>query len=306
VGDTISEETGREVVDTEVKIEQLKPYAKNPFNIPTGRVFNEMVASIKAEGILQPILARYTDEKNEQGNPVHEIISGHTRVEAAKKAGLSSVPAMVISIDDNQAAVKVVESNFRRNNPTPSELGRAFKLRLDALNNQGLRSDISSPQNGPKSSRDELAGMFNVSPSKVQRYTRLAYLIPAFQSATDNKEMSLSVAVDVSDLNEIEQKILHELIGKDIKDLTRQQSTMLKNAKKESNKKESDEMLTREQLIAILESETENKSAAYNKPVSKKAFFEKIATHSHFKDNDLPPEEMLEIVMKALDRYGNS
>ena len=301
---TTSEENERETVGTEVKIEQLKPYAKNPFGIPTGRVFEEMVASIKAEGILQEIIARYTDEKDEQGNPMYEIISGHTRVAAAKKAGLLTVPAKILNMDDNQAAVKVVESNFRRNNPTPSELGRAFKLRLDALNNQGLRSDISSPQSSPKSSRNELVGMFNISPSKVQRYTRLAYLIPAFQTAADSREMILSIAENISYLDEKEQKTLLELIGDNIKGITRQQSTMLKNAKKESYKNGGDGRLTRDKIIAIIKSETMNKSAVHNKPVSKKAFFETIATHSCFKDDDLPPEDMLEIVMKALDSYG--
>ena len=111
--------------------------------------------------------------------------------------------------------------------------------------------------------------------------------------------MNLSIAENISYLNEIEQKTLHKLINEDIKGLTRQQSTMLKSAKKEGI-----DILTREQIIEILGSETTNKSPAHNKPVSKKAFFETIATHSYFKDDDLPPEDMLEITMKALDSYG--
>jgi len=211
-----AENTTKNSIKEDIKIEQLRPYKNNPFSIPTGKVFHEMITSIREEGILQEILARFTEDKDSSGNPIYEIISGHTRIEAAKKAGLAVVPVKVIDMNDDEAAIKVVESNFMRTTSTPSELGKAFKLRLDAIKKQGERTDLTSGQNKHKTSRDEIAVLFGISPSKVQRLIRLTKLIPEFQKKVDEKEITLSIAENISHLSEKEQSALNTILNQGI------------------------------------------------------------------------------------------
>lgn len=286
-----------------ILVNQLKPYAKNPFSVPAGNVFDEMVNSIKEEGVLQQILVRKTDEKNGLGHPIYEIISGHMRVEAAKAAGLTNIPARVAELNDDEAAIKAVEANFRRTYSTPSELGKAFKLRLDALNRQGKRPDDTSVQNEQRSSRDEVAIMFNISPSKVHRYMRLAYLMPEFQSSVDGKKMLLSVAENISYLNESEQKTLYELLVAKKQQLTRPQSTKLKSERVKADKAGDSANLTKEQIQNILNDTDEMKRDA-KKPVSKRTLFETISKHKFFEGKELSNEEIQDVLLKALDRYG--
>jgi len=183
-----------------------------------------------------------------------------------------------------------------------SDLGKAFKLRLDALNRQGQRpTDLTSGQNEQKSSRDEVATMFGISGSKVHRYMRLTYLIPQFQEAVDTKKMLLSIAENISYLRESEQKILHQILTKDKRALTCQQSIALKSARKKDDKSNSSVNLTKQQIMEILSTEDNKEAPIKKKPVNKKVLYESIVGHKYFKDKDMFDEDMLALVMKALD-----
>ena len=285
-------------------INQLRPYLNNPFSIPKGLLFDEIVASIKENGVIHQILVRPTDSEGENGKEIYEIISGHVRVEAAKVAGLDEIPCKIRTMSDDEAAVMVVEANYSRDYSTPSELGKAFKLRLDALNRQGQRAEVSSNQYKQKSSREEIASVFNISASKVFRYTRLAYLIPQFQIAVDDKKMTLTVAEDISYLAESEQHLLNELlIGKNLK-LSKNFSTKLKKMKFRELEVSPTSELSEAQISSILEEgKTHIHSVNKERPVSNKAFVEAISSHKKFEGMDFTNDKILETIIKALDAF---
>jgi len=292
--------------DTDISIEHLRPYSKHPFRTPSGIEFDELCASIKENGILDPITVRHTKEAGESGNKVYEIISGHSRVEAARRVELLKVPARIVDMSDDEADIKVVEFNYGRKNMKPSELGRAFKLRLDALNRQGKRSvELTSGQNEQKSSRDEVAGMFGISGSKVHRYMRLAFLIPELQDAVDFKDILLSVGENISYLRENEQKTLLQLLQKDKRNITRQQSIALSKARQKANKDNQKSNLTKKQIMEILDSNEDASPSTNKKPRNIKISYEAIEKHigKHFKGQELTEEAIHDIILKALEKY---
>jgi ParB family chromosome partitioning protein len=269
----------------------------------TGTEYDELFESIKMRGVLDPIIARYTNETNESGNDIYEIISGHTRIDIAKKFGIEKIPAIIKSVDDDIADIMVVECNYGRKNMYPSDLGKAFKLRLDAMNRQGKRADSTSVHSEQKSSRDELASMFGISGSKVHRYMRLTYLISEFKEDVDNKDISLSIAENISYLQTVEQQTLHQLLTKNTLGLTHPQSIMLKKESITASKGEPPSILTKERILDILQSEAHKKQINKKKPLNDKAFMDSISNHIRFKDKQLSPEDMLDLIMKALDSY---
>ena len=293
----------RNEIKGDFSLKQFKPYSKNPFRIPSGQEFDEFCASVKENGVLEPITARFTFEKNESGD-VYEIISGHSRVAAAKRVKLLTVPAYIVNMSDDEADVKVVEFNYGRKNMLPSDLGKALKLRLEALNRQGKRTDLTSVQNEQKSSRGEVAGQFGVSSSKVYRYIRLAYLIQEFQNAVDFKKILLSVAENISFLRESEQKILLQLLpesknGK--KSLTRPQSAMLKKARQTADNANQTADLTENEIQDILNFKKEKKKKQKGIMIPYEYIDRYIA--KHFESQELTEEDIQDIILKALENY---
>ena len=283
-------------------IEQFRPYSKHPFRKPSGLEFEGLCASVKENGIKVFIKARYTTETDADGKEIYEIISGLSRVEAAKLAGLSTIPVQLVHMDDDEADVEVVELNYGRKNILPSELGKAFKLRLDALNRQGKRPTSPNPdQNEREFSRDEVAGMFGISGSKVHRYMRLALLIPEFQDDVDYRQIPLYVAEDISFLRKPEQTILHKLFQKNKKDLTRSKSTILKKARQKADKENQKDDFTKEKIVEMLKS-SEGKAKI---PRSIKIPYESIQTHINrlFEGQDLTEEKIKDIILKAVSQY---
>ena len=292
--------------DTDISIEHLIPYSKHPFKTPSGKEFDEFCASIKENGILDPITVRSTKETDKSGNRIYEIISGHSRVEAARRIELPKVPARIVDMTDDEADIKVVEFNYGRKNMMPSELGRAFKLRLDALNQQGKRpSDLTSGQNEQKSSRDEVAGMFGISGSKVHRYMRLAYLIPELQDAVDSKEIRLSIGERISYLREVEQKTLIHLLKKDKRKITLQQSNALSMARQKADKDNQKSNLTKKQIMGILDSNVDAPISKNKRPKNIKVSYKAIEKHieKHLEGQELSEEAIHDIILKALENY---
>jgi len=194
----------------ELNIANLVPFHNHPFKPYQDELLKEMVESIKENGIITPIVARpIHDEK-------YEIISGHNRVNAAKLAGLSTVPCIIKDIDDATAELEMIETNLRqRTKLLPSEKAFAFKMRMEALKKQGKRSDILSEkwleqtsestlcQFGTKlNSAEEIAENSDENTRNIFRYLRLTFLISNLLECIDNNELSLLAGVELSYLSE--------------------------------------------------------------------------------------------------------
>ena len=294
----------------EISVNQFRAYINHPRKKPSGDDFDAFCADIKERGILVPIKARFTlGEKNDSGEDLYEIISGHCRWEAAKVVGLDKIPARIETVQDNDAEKQVVSFNFGCKNMTPSEIGKFCKLWVEAHNKQGQRPSIA----GEASSREQVAAQFGLSGSKVYRYMRLAELIPEFQDAADNKQITQFVAECISFLNQKEQKTLHKIIFKNEKyNLNNQQSLRLKEESKkleEENKKDghSRTILTKDMILEILNYDEEKvESSRVKRPINIKVPYKSIEKYiaTHFADQEMTEESMLELIVNALKAYG--
>jgi ParB family chromosome partitioning protein len=176
-----------------IPISKLRPFEGHPFKVKDDDEMNTLIESIQTVGILSPLIVRPIE--NTEG---YEVISGHRRLHAAVKAGITEVPALIYALDRDSAAIAVVDSNLHREYILPSEKAFAYKLKMEALNHQG----ITCGQVGHKS-RDNVSD--TESGRTVQRYIRLTYLIPEFLDKMDNGEIALSVGVELSFLDEQSQ-----------------------------------------------------------------------------------------------------
>jgi ParB family chromosome partitioning protein len=190
-------------------VDQIVPFDDNPYQVLDNEEMDELVQSIKERGILSPLIVL---PKPDDAH-TFELISGHRRLFAAKKAGLKKVPAVVCNVSRDEAAIMVVDSNLHREHILPSEKAKAYKLRLDAMKQQGKRVDLTSSQVGTKLRADEeLAEIAGESRNQIHRYIRLNNLVPELQSLVDENRIALTPAVELSYLTEDEQKNLLETI----------------------------------------------------------------------------------------------
>lgn len=192
---------------TNISMKQLYPFEGHPYKVQDNEEMESLTESIRQNGILSPLLVRPMD-----GQPDHyEVISGHRRLYAAKKAGLETVPALIYAIDREAAAILLVDSNLHREHILPSEKAFAYKLKLDAMSRQGYRSDLTSDQVGRKLETAEIiAQQSDDSKSQVRRYIRLTHLIPEFLDKMDEGKMALSVGVELSYLDKATQREILE------------------------------------------------------------------------------------------------
>ncbi len=190
-------------------VDQIIPFDDNPYQVLDNEEMDELVQSIRERGILSPLIVL---PKPDDAH-TFELISGHRRLFAAKKAGLKKVPAVVCNVSRDEAAIMVVDSNLHREHILPSEKAKAYKLRLDAMKQQGKRVDLTSSQVGTKLRADEeLAEIAGESRNQIHRYIRLNNLVPELQSLVDENRIALTPAVELSYLTEDEQKNLLETI----------------------------------------------------------------------------------------------
>ena len=190
-------------------VDQIIPFDDNPYQVLDNEEMDELVQSIRERGILSPLIVL---PKPDDAH-TFELISGHRRLFAAKKAGLKKVPAVVCNVSRDEAAIMVVDSNLHREHILPSEKATAYKLRLDAMKQQGKRVDLTSSQVGTKLRADEeLAEIAGESRNQIHRYIRLNNLVPELQSLVDENRIALTPAVELSYLTEDEQKNLLETI----------------------------------------------------------------------------------------------
>lgn len=179
-------------------IEKLRPFEGHPFKVQDGEDMEQLVWSILTQGILTPLAVRPLE------NGEYEVISGHRRLYACKKAGIEMVPALIYPLDRDAAAIALVDSNLHREKLLPSEKAFAYKLKLEALKRQGNRTDLTSRQVvGKLETADMIAD--GESGRQVQRYIRLTNLIPEILEKVDDGKIALTPAVELSYLTEREQ-----------------------------------------------------------------------------------------------------
>ena len=179
-----------------IPVEKLRPFAGHPFKVKDDDEMNTLIESIQTQGVLSPLIVRPIENTEE-----YEVISGHRRLHAAIKAGITEVPALIYALDRDAAAIAVVDSNLHREHILPSEKAFAYKLKMDALSHQG-----TSRQLGEKWSVSQISESANESERQIHRYIRLTYLIPEFLEKMDNSEIALSVGVELSFLDESSQR----------------------------------------------------------------------------------------------------
>ena len=190
-------------------VDRIVPFDDNPYQVLDNEEMEELVQSIKERGILSPLIVL---PKPDDAH-TFELISGHRRLFAAKKAGLKKVPAVVCNVSRDEAAIMVVDSNLHREHILPSEKAKAYKLRLDAMKHQGKRTDLTSAQLEQKLSVEQLAEVANESRAQIQRYIRLNNLEPDLLNLVDEGKIALTPAVELSYLTPAEQSDLFDTIS---------------------------------------------------------------------------------------------
>ena len=195
------QEEQREQVQ-QIPIDALHPFTNHPFKVLDDEAMTRTVESIAQYGVLAPLIARPLPDGDG-----YEIISGHRRQYAAKLAGLETLPVIVRQMSDDAAVILMVDSNLQREHILPSERAFAYKMKLEALKNQGARSDLTSSQIGTKLRADEkVAQDSGDSRNQVQRYIRLTNLVPELLAMVDEKKISFNPAVELSYLDEKQQR----------------------------------------------------------------------------------------------------
>ena len=185
-----------------IPVEKLRPFAGHPFRVKDDDEMNTLIESIQTQGVLSPLIVRPIENTEE-----YEVVSGHRRLHAARKAGITEIPALIYALDRDAAAIAVVDSNLHREHISPSEKAFAYRMKLEAMSRQGHRSDLTSDQLGRKLETAEIiAQQSDDSKSQVRRYIRLTYLIPEFLEKMDKGEIALSVGVELSFLDESSQR----------------------------------------------------------------------------------------------------
>ena len=194
------QEQKREQVQ-QIPIEELFPFKEHPFKVLDDEAMQRMVESVAQYGVLAPLIARPRPEGG------YEIISGHRRQHAAELAGLDTLPVIVREMTDDAAVILMVDSNLQRENILPSERAFAYKMKLEALKNQGARSDLTSSQVGMKLQALDIVGQeAGESRNQIQRFIRLTNLIPELLDMVDEKKISFNPAVELSYLSTEQQQ----------------------------------------------------------------------------------------------------
>ena len=186
-----------------IRVDKLHTFEGHPFQVVDNEEMESLAKSIQAQGIISPLIVRPMEGKADE----YEVISGHRRLYAAMKAGLTEVPALIYPLDRNQAVIAVVDSNLHREKLLPSEKAFAYKMKLEAISKQGQRNDLTSQQLvGKSESADAVSS--EESGRQVQRYIRLTNLIPELLHKVDEGAIAFSPAVELSYLTEKQQEIL--------------------------------------------------------------------------------------------------
>ncbi len=265
-------------------VTKLREFENHPYKVNHDDEMEMLIESIKEHGILSPIIVRPLE------NDEYEIISGHRRLFASKRAGLTEVPALVVEMDRDNAAIALVDSNLHRDNISPSEKAFAYKLKMDAMSRQGHRTDLTSGQLVPKSDDSrtsaEIGESYGESYKTVQRYIRLTYLHPKLLEYVDEGRISFTPAVELSYLNDIEQQDLIQAIESE--DCTPSLSQAVR-MKKLSQAGELDD----DKILEIMSEEKANQKEMFKMPMER---IQKYLPKASKKQMD-------DFVLKACEHY---
>ena len=252
-----------------ISIEKLYPFEGHPYKVLDNEEMEALTESVHAEGVISPLIVRPLNDADG-----YEVISGHRRLHAAQRAGLSKVPALVYEISREKAAVMLVDSNLHREHILPSEKAFAYKLKMEAMSHQG-----TSCQVGTKSRTDEMIGeSTQESARQVQRYIRLTYLIPELLQFVDDGKIALTSAVELSYLPEKAQTCLLEEMRRN--DCTPSLSQAIRLKKEYQSK-----TLTVPKLRSIMGEEKANQKERIRIPMERiRKFFPKSYTTAQMED----------------------
>lgn len=266
-----------------ISIEKLHPFENHPYKVQDNEEMDALAESIKEHGVVSPIIVRPLENTTDK----YEIISGHRRVMASRKAGITEIPALIVSLDRDAAAIVLVDSNLHREHIIPSEKAFAYKLKLEAMKHQGGRTDLTSPQVVARSRTTEMVGAESGdSHEQVRRYIRLTNLIPEILQYVDEGRISFTPAVELSYLNEQEQYDLLEQI--ELNDCTPSlsQACRFKKISQEDG-------LTPEVISTIMSEEKANQREMFKVPMER---IRKYVPKANAKQTE-------EFVMKACEHY---
>ena len=254
-----------------IPVEKLRPFAGHPFKVKDNDEMNTLIESIQTQGILSPLIVRPIENTEE-----YEVISGHRRLHAARKAGITEVPALIYALDRDAAAIVVVDSNLHREHISPSEKAFAYKLKMEALSHQGKRTDLTSDQIGPKLTAATISE--SDSATQVKRYIRLTHLIPEFLEKMDKGEIALSVGVELSFLDEQNQRAVLEQCA--INDCTPSYSQAWR-----MHKADREGTLTKAAIQTIMSEEKANQKARLKIPMERiRKYFPQSYTAAQIED----------------------
>ena len=241
-----------------ISIEKLHPFENHPYKVQDNEEMEHLAESIKMHGVVSPIIVRPKENTEDE----YEIISGHRRVMACRKAGITEVPALVVSLDRDAAAIVLVDSNLHREHILPSEKAFAYKMKAEALAHQGFRVDLTSVQAAPKLATEQIAEDAGTSKDTIKRYIRLTNLIPEILQYVDDGRIAFTPAVELSYLNEQEQYNLLEQM--ELNDCTPSLSQACR-----FKKMSAEQGLTPEIIAAVMSEEKANQREMFKVPMER-------------------------------------
>lgn len=259
---------------THIAVSKLRPFEKNPYQIRDDAEMDALVESVRENGVLTPLIVRPIENTDE-----YEVISGHRRLHAAQKAGITEIPALIYALDRDAAAIAVVDSNLHREHILPSEKAFAYKLKMEALSHQGKRTNLTLSQFATKlDTATEIGNCFGESRDTVYRYIRLTHLIPEFLGKMDKGEIALSVGVELSFLDEQSQREVLEQCA--INDCTPSYSQAWR-----MHRAEREGTLTSAVIRAIMSEEKANQKARLKIPMERiRKYFPQNYTAAQIED----------------------
>ncbi len=276
-----------------IQVDKLRTFEGHPFKVLDDEDMGNLIESIRQQGILSPLIVRAIESTDE-----YEVISGHRRLHAAVKAGLSEVPALIYPLDRNEAMIAVVDSNLHRERLLPSEKAFAYKMKMDAMKAQGRRTDLTLSQAATKSdTAAEIGKSQNESRDQVFRYIRLTYLIPELLDKVDEGIIALSPAVELSYLSKEQQKILLDAMS--LNDCTPSHAQSIRMKKQAQQN-----ILSSDSIYEIMSEEKANQTERISFKVQDlKGFFPKNFTQKQMTDTIL---KLLYDYNRKLERRRNS
>lgn len=265
-----------------IAISELHPFEQQPFKVLMDESMDELIESIEQNGVLSPIIARPRQEGG------YEIIAGHRRVKASEIAKLEKVPVVIKELDDDMAAILLVDSNLQREHILPSEKAFAYQMKLEAMKRQGQRADLTSSQIGTKSRSDEeLANQTGESRNQIQRYIRLTNLIDPILEMVDKKEIAMNAAVELSYLGAKEQVEVLKTMEQEDTPPSIEQAKKIRKAFEQGS-------LNADEILGIMQTRKEEKIKITITDDKLKRFFPRSYTKRQMED----------VIMKLLENWN--